>query len=130
MKGDTMKCHLSLLALLLLWPAQARQPEPTERPVRIAPAVVEGVYSFSGRDAAKEYGGAATLVRRDKCYVLRTTTGGLGIGIRRGDLLSVGWQGGQVCVFKVEEGRLVGEWANGDGQLYEETWTLLKGKEP
>lgn len=110
---------------LLAGPQPERIGPPRERPAEIE--VVDGIYAYAGEDALKPYRGAGTLLRRDKCYILRTTNGVIGIGVRKGDTLSVGWQGGQVCIFKIEaNGKLTGEWANGDGQLYPEVWELLK----
>lgn len=100
---------------------------------------IAGKYSCKGTNPdGSAYEGTVKISRSGDAYILEWVIGDLqhdGVGIRNGDLLSVGWKSAAesgIAVYKIEEAkegvRLTGKWsANpGDGKLYPETLTREK----
>jgi hypothetical protein len=99
---------------------------------------IEGYYSCSGKDANHEpYSGVVVIARRGDVYVVGwqiESNISVGVGIRQGNVLSVGFRGSEgmigVCryVIEVEDGKptLKGSWATapGDGRAHQETLTF------
>jgi hypothetical protein len=110
--------------------------------IQAAPAQsdLSGIYHVRGHDGKEAYEGACVLKAEGEVYSVTWTTGGglLGIGVRSGDTLSVGWtipaekgllRG--VTQYRVSGRTLTGAWATlpGSGVVRRETLTFLRGLE-
>jgi hypothetical protein len=99
-------------------------------------ADISGVYLVSGKDGQKSYAGAVVIRQLGEVYFAQYAVGGtstLGIGVRLGDRLSVGWVQAEgkmtrgVTVYTVKGKRLDGRWATlpTSGVVHSETLTWL-----
>lgn len=123
---------MAALMFLLLTPPEIL-PIPKE-----LPGDLSGVYWVEGKDGQKDYDGMAWVKRYDESVYLVQWSGGgqntIGIGMRTGDTLSVGWvqeRGDKtvrgVTVYSVRARTLVGRWVTLPGKgVARETLTLLK----
>lgn len=128
--------HL-VLCLCLSSPETLHAPKIQASP---AESDLSGIYYVSGHDGKERYEGAAVLKAEGEVYTLTWTTGGglQGIGVRQGDVLSVGWvipkeglllRG--VTQYRVSGRTLVGAWSTlpGSGVVRRETLTFLRALE-
>lgn len=118
---------------LAMWAAPGEQPK--QKP-KLEPVIdLEGIYSASGIDGrGKNYAGAAMIRRLGDTYFVQWACGEAtsGIGVKTGDVLSVGWSSDGVrgcTVYKIQPGpKLVGTWVSfpGNGQRMPETLEFVK----
>lgn len=157
MQRAAAACCLGLAVLIggLSLAAPTERPERKERkalpadkaaavdpaPVPDVPEIV-GYYSCSGRDAkGKDYSGVVCIDRQADTYFVRWNIGlggYMGVGIRQGNDLAVGWVIGNmdargVTLYRITPGKagptLAGKWLSlpGDGGMYGENLRWLKG---
>lgn len=102
-------------------------------------ADITGLYSCEGNDAqGRGYMGRTVIRKVGDTYHVRWVVGSTtygGAGIRRGNILSVGWAGENgtgLTVFQIEKGekgpKLVGQWTGNPpaGKLSEETLIFVQ----
>lgn len=125
-----MKSILPLLLLFTLPLLAGPPPEPVKTKAPPAVELKPGIYHVVTEGLRGESEGAAVLRKTGASWLLTYDGGAVGIGLRSGNLLSVGWRVGQghgVTVYQIgASGKLEGKYAAGNGETYSETLTLLK----
>lgn len=153
MQRTAAACYLGLavvlggLSMAALTDRKERKALPADKAIADAPIDADlpeivGYYSCSGKDAkGKEYSGVVCIERQADTYLVRWNLGlggYMGVGIRQGNDLAVGWVIGNmdargVTLFRITPGKagptLAGKWLSlpGDGGMYGETLRWLKG---
>lgn len=116
---------------------------------RVVPAIelekvqdITGFYYVSGKMGQESYSGMASIRKAKDTYIVRWMAGPsdtLGVGVRIGDELVVGWtplevrDGKPAAVgvtrYRIQPGKLVGRWAvvPGSGDVGDESLEWLKG---
>src|SRR4051812_6785393 len=132
-------CFLTAVACLLVC-GMAQNPQRLTADERVAPEI-EGEYQYQSWNAAenKNYKGPVTVARLGDCYHVRYDNGaGMGVGIRKGNTLSVAYvysdkpDNWGLEVFTIEKGkdgpRLVGDYTThpGNGKLGRDVWTFVR----
>jgi len=135
----------SLIPCALLLSLSALAPEKTLPDLAPPDGVdIDGHYACSGKDANNQpYSGAVIIARRGDAYVVGWQIEeniSVGVGLRQGNVLSVGFRGTGgvlgVCRYTIEvaEGKpiLKGQWttAPGDGKTHVETLTFTEPPKP
>jgi hypothetical protein len=96
-------------------------------------ADLSGIYLCEGVNPdGSPYKGLVEITRKQASYTVEWTLAASevrGVGIFRGGMLAVSYFGGSpgVVVYRIEAGRLIGEWTvgNANGHLFSETLTKL-----
>ncbi len=92
---------------------------------------ITGVWLIEGATSKGKYSGAATIERKGDVYLVRYTTGSVGVGVRVGDTFAVSWSdpnGHGVTMYRVGAKSLAGRWASlpGNGAMHHERLSFLR----
>jgi hypothetical protein len=143
MRSAYLAAELTLCLLCAVVPDV--EPQKSALKAEAEPVVdLTGIYSVSGNDGEKDYGGCCLVIKAGAGYLVAWHTCVImpegvaqssmrGTGLLKGDTLSVAWgdsgKGNGITVYAVAGKRLVGEWAQtpGLGRRNKETLTRLAG---
>lgn len=114
----------------------APTPAETSPPAKDEPSAavgdLDGIYSCRGKQGDKTYSASATIRKVGDVYLFEWSLHARGIGVRKGDTISVGWTnetGQGVTVYKIAPGpMLTGSWASipGNGRTNAESLRFLR----